>query len=121
AGELGLLLEPAERERARVVPGVGDRRQLGHRALAPTRAPREALPADLVDRAAHHLADRAHLIQAGEREVVDREAGRERGLAARELEHALLGGERDAAGLDARDVRLHGRIVAAVSTTEDAI
>src|SRR4051812_47552591 len=121
AGQLGLLLEPAERERARVVPGVGQRAQLGQRALAPARAPREALPADLVDRAAHHLADGAHPIKPGEREVGDREAGRERGLAARELEHPLLGGERDAAGLDARDVRLHGRVIAIVAAAQDAV
>src|SRR4051794_40255734 len=121
AGVHRLLLEPAERELARVVPRLGELGQLGHHAVAPAAAaPREVLPADLVDGRAHDLADRADLVEVGEREVRDAQPGRERLLAARELADPLLGAERDAATGDARDVLLaarYGGIVLVVGTT----
>lgn len=107
AGVLGLLLQARERASASVVPCVRELLELDHpRVGAPAAGPRVALPAHLVDRRAHHLADRANRLQLRQREVGDRQAGREAGRSRRELAQALLRGKRDPARLDACDVLL---------------
>src|SRR5206468_9041518 len=108
-----------QRAGASVVPGAGQALELDEPGLgAPAARPRVVLPADLVDRAAHDLADRPDRLQPREREVADRQPRREGAATGRERGQALLGGERDAAARDALHVLLaalaRGSVVALV-------
>ena len=103
--ELRLLLQPCEGAQAGGVPRFGDNGQL---LRDPARLPtgvraRPLLPADVIDRTAHHLHQRPQPDRAHQRELVDRQSRTEQtapGLP--DLAQTLLGAQRQLAPLQRR-------------------
>ena len=105
ADELRLLLESRERAQARGVPRLRDDRQL-RRDPAHLHAEGSGplLPADVIDRASHHLRARTQPDRVHERELAHRQVGGEEAAAGlADLAETLLGAQRQLATLERRE------------------